>query len=165
MLLSLERLPEEVLHSILRVSSPTDTAALQQTSRKFGGVTSEPLLWRHYCQQNYHFWDSKHEIALKFASPASLVDWKSLYVQRRRVHSSVTRLLDSILASQTGRIEKFRAVINFGYDAKDALLCHSQVKSGEDHLARRYALHLRLPTLIYRCSPLVNSSATMHVNF
>lgn len=137
MRLSLGDLPEEILHSILRVSSPIDVAALQQTSRRFKRVTSEPLLWRHYCQFHYRYWDRKHKIVQKLASPPSSVDWKALYVVRCRVQRSVGRLLDSILASQTGRIEKFRAVINFGYDSKDTLLFYSQVETGEDHLARR----------------------------
>lgn len=73
----------------------------------------------------------------KLASPVSSVNWKALFVLRYYVDRSVTRLLDSILASQTGRIEKFRAVIDFGYDAKDTLSRHGAVKDGEDHLARR----------------------------
>ncbi|KAJ5219778.1 hypothetical protein N7468_008982 [Penicillium chermesinum] len=138
MLQSLECLPDEILHSILILSFPTDAAALQQTSRRFGQVTSEPLLWRHYCRHHYRFWDSKHNIVQKLASQVSFVDWKALYTARHRVHQSVCRLLDGILACQTGRIEKFRAVIDLGYDAKDTLLWHSQVTTGEDHLARRY---------------------------
>lgn len=73
----------------------------------------------------------------KLACPVSSVNWKALFVLRYYVDRSVTRLLDSILASQTGRIEKFRAVIDFGYDAKDTLLRNSAVDDGEDHLARR----------------------------
>lgn len=75
----------------------------------------------------------------KLASSASTVDWRALFVLRYRVDCSVTALLDSILASQTGRIEKFRAVIDLGYDAKDTLLRHSEVGESEDCLARRCA--------------------------
>lgn len=58
---------------------------------------------------------------------------------KSQVDHSVTRILNSILGSQTGRIEKFRRVIDLGYDAKDTLLRHSVIESGEDHLARRWA--------------------------
>ncbi|KAJ5162462.1 hypothetical protein N7492_007854 [Penicillium capsulatum] len=135
---SLIDLPEEILHSILCASSPQTAAALQRTGRRFQNVTREPLLWRYYCQSYYKSWDRKHEMPRKLASPIWSVNWKALFVLRYFVDQSVTRLLDSILASQTGRIEKFRAVIDFGYDAKDTLLRHSAVESGEDHLARRY---------------------------
>lgn len=140
MVLSLNHLPEEILHSILCHSPPRSSTALEQSSSRFHDVTNEPLLWRHYCQSYYKSWDKRHDISSKLASPVSSVDWKALFVLRYRVDLSITRLLDSILASQTGRIEKFRAVIDFGYDAKDTLLRHCRVESGEDHLARRCAI-------------------------
>ncbi|KAJ5594558.1 uncharacterized protein N7459_000766 [Penicillium hispanicum] len=138
MVLSLNHLPEEILHSILCISHPRSAAALEQTCRRLRTVTSEPLLWRHYCHTHYKFWDRKHGISTKLASPVFSVDWKALFVLRYHIDHSVDRLLDSILASQTGRIEKFRAVIDFGYDAKDMLLRQSEVELGEDHLARRF---------------------------
>lgn len=137
MVLSLPHLPEEILHSILCVSHPCSAAALEQSSRRFRSVTNEPLLWRHYCHVYYRSWDRKHGISQKLVDPVSSIDWKGIFISRFRIDQSVTRLLDSILASQTGRIEKFRAVINFGFDAKDTLVRHSRVESGDDHLARR----------------------------
>lgn len=139
MLRSLNHLPDEILHSILCYSHPRSCAALEQTSHRFENVTNEPLLWRHYCQLHYKSWDRRHGINRKLASPVSMVDWKALFILRYRIDHSATQLLDSILASQTGRIEKFRAVIDFGYDAKDTLLRHGHVEAGEDHLARRLA--------------------------
>lgn len=141
MVVSLGYLPEEILHSILCHLHPRSAAALEQTSHRFKNVTNGPLLWRHYCEIYYKSWDKKHEILRKLAVPVSCVDWKALFISRYHIDRAVTRLLDSILASQTGRIEKFRAVINYGYDAKDTLLRHSKVESGEDHLARRW-VHL-----------------------
>ncbi|KAJ5966020.1 hypothetical protein N7481_012734 [Penicillium waksmanii] len=138
MILSLNHLPEEILHSILCHSQPRSATALQQTSRRFGDVTKRPLLWRHYCRTYYKFWDRRHDIHRKFILPASSVDWKALFMLRYHIDGSVTQLLNSILASQAGRIEKFRAVIEFAYDAKDTLLRNSEVQDGEDHLARRY---------------------------
>ncbi|KAJ5667924.1 uncharacterized protein N7477_006494 [Penicillium maclennaniae] len=139
MLRSLNHLPDEILHSILCYCHPRSCVALEQTSHRFENVTNEPLLWRHYCQIHYKSWDRRHSIVRKLASPVSTVDWKALFILRYRIDRSATHLLDSILASQTGRIDKFRAVIDFGYDAKDTLLRHGQVEAGEDHLARRLA--------------------------
>ncbi|KAF7715124.1 Uncharacterized protein PECH_007625 [Penicillium ucsense] len=138
MVMSLDHLPEEILHAILCYLHPRSAAVLEQTSRRFKSVTSVPLLWRHYCASHFKSWDRKHDILHKIIAPPSEVDWKALFVLRSQTDRAVTRLLDSILASQTGRIEKFRAVIDFGYDAKDTLVRHSEVESGEDYLARRY---------------------------
>lgn len=50
----------------------------------------------------------------------------------------VERLLDEILAKQSGRIRKFEGIAAFGYDAKDVLLKHCRVEDEqEDALARR----------------------------
>jgi F-box protein 21 len=137
MVVSLDHLPEEILHSILCHLHPRSAAALEQTSHRFENVTNGPLLWRRYCEIYYKSWDKKHEILQKLALPVSAVNWKALFVSRYHIDRALARLLDSILGSQTGRIEKFRAVIDYGYDAKDTLLRHSTVESGEDHLARR----------------------------
>lgn len=147
MILSLNHLPEEILHSILCYSDPRSAAVLQQTSRRFGDVTREPLLWRHYCRTYYRFWDRKHDITRKIALQASSVDWKTLFMLRYDIDRTVTRLLDSILATQAGRIGKFRSVIGFGYDAKDTLLRNIEVQDGHDHLARRYVSRVLWPSI------------------
>ncbi|OOF98470.1 hypothetical protein ASPCADRAFT_42558 [Aspergillus carbonarius ITEM 5010] len=136
---SLDCFPEELLHSILCFCPPRSTAALEQTARRFRGVTTEPLLWRFYCLSHFKHWAHGHELSAKIASPISAVDWKSLYISRYLKYRSTCHLLDSILANQTGRFDKIRKVIGFGYDAKDALLHNLEVKcEAEDYLARRY---------------------------
>ncbi|KAJ5329003.1 hypothetical protein N7452_009393 [Penicillium brevicompactum] len=138
MVRSLIHLPDEILNSILCYSSPQSCAAVEQTHARFRNVTNEPLLWRRYCQSHYNYWDERHEMRQKFTRPVQSTDWKAIFVNKYLVDRSVTRLLDSILESQTGRIEKSRSVVDLGYDAKDTLLRHSRVESGEDVLARRY---------------------------
>lgn len=139
MVRSLIHLPDEILNSILCYSSPQSCAAVEQTHARFRNVTNEPLLWRRYCQSHYNYWDERHEMRQKFTRPVQSTDWKAIFVNKYLVDRSVTRLLDSILESQTGRIEKSRSVVDLGYDAKDTLLRHSRVESGEDVLARRWA--------------------------
>jgi len=135
----LHELPDEILHSILCFSSPTSSAALGQTARKFQRIADEPLLWRFYCQSFFTFWDKRHELPKKLASPISAVNWKQLYVMRHVMDLSITQTLNSILSNQTGRIEKFEVIINFGYDAKDTLIRHSlAIHENDDYLARRY---------------------------
>ena len=139
MVQSLIHLPDEILSSILCHSSPQSCSAIEQTHTRFRSVTNEPLLWRRYCLTHYKFWSDYHEIRWKSTCPVHSVDWKALFVSRDQVDHSVTRILDGILGSQTGRIEGFRSVVEFGYDAKDTLLRHASVSSGEDVLARRWA--------------------------
>jgi F-box protein 21 len=69
------------------------------------------------------------------------VDWKTLFTHRKKVDAEITDILDSILEGQINRIQKFKAIADFGYDAKDALLrhCHTS-EDAEDVLARRQAL-------------------------
>ncbi|PTU22230.1 hypothetical protein P175DRAFT_0457735 [Aspergillus ochraceoroseus IBT 24754] len=139
MVLSLDDLPEEILHTILFFCSPHCSAALERTARRFRGVANEPLLWRHYCHTYFKFWAPSHDMPAKLSSPISAVDWKALYISRHLVDCATSQLLDSILTSQAGRIEKFQSVINLGYDAKDTLLRHISIDSAaEDYLARSY---------------------------
>ncbi|KAJ5421649.1 hypothetical protein N7491_010094 [Penicillium cf. griseofulvum] len=137
MVRSLIHLPDEILHSILCYSTPRSCAAVEQTNSRFRNVTNERLLWRNHCQSHYKFWDGRHGMPRKLARPVNSTDWKALFVFKYQVDRSVTQLLDSILGSQIGRIEKFRLVINMGYDTKDTLLRYSLIESGEDYLARR----------------------------
>ncbi len=55
------------------------------------------------------------------------------------VDRNISHCLDSIIASQVGRIGKAEKIVAFGYDAKDTLLRHMSVPDeAEDVLARRY---------------------------
>ncbi|PGG97837.1 hypothetical protein AJ79_09073 [Helicocarpus griseus UAMH5409] len=137
---TLSSLPDEVLHIILSHSPFTTALALEQTCRRFDSEANAPLLWRLYCLRDFKFWDQRHELPRKLAEHVSSVNWKELYALRRRIDVVTTRTLDSILATQTGRIEKFHQIVEFGYDAKDTLLRHAAAgeEDWEDDLARRY---------------------------
>ena len=66
------------------------------------------------------------------------MDWKKLYSYRQKVDFATTRILNSIIEVQIGRIKKFEEISEFGYDAKDALLRHCHTSdAAEDMLARR----------------------------
>ena len=144
---TLSGLPDEVLYCILYSTPPRSTTALEQTASRFKDVTNSPLLWRFYCRTYFRYWDRRHDISRKFASPAVFVDWKKLYAIRHRIDIATTATLNGILANQTGRIEKFHNIVSFGYDVKDTLLRHARVGSDqEDHLARRYVSRRALHT-------------------
>lgn len=150
MVLSLDSLPDEILHCVLCFCSPWSSASLERSASRFKRVTNEPLLWRFYCQKYFRYWDSRHNLPAKLAVPVSSTNWKELYVTRILVDRAVTQALDSILASQTGRNEKARTIVDFGFDAKDTLLRHSTSPPDiEDHLARRFAFPLGSFTRIF----------------
>ncbi|KAL4930579.1 Hemimethylated DNA-binding protein YccV like-domain-containing protein [Aspergillus undulatus] len=145
---SLNIFPQEILYQILLFCNPLDSVAVGCAARRFRGVTNEPLLWRHYCQTHFKFWAKEHDLPAKYSSSIYSVDWKALYISRHLVDRATSRLLDSILTSQTGRIEKFQSVVNLGYDAKDTLLRNISIDPRtEDYLARRYYAKALLTSL------------------
>ncbi|KAL3704217.1 hypothetical protein TMatcc_009908 [Talaromyces marneffei ATCC 18224] len=136
---SLDDLPDEILHLILHHSEPAQCLALERTCRRFRGITNEPLLWRHYCQSRFQYWDEKHNIEEKLRAPPSTVGWKELYAERYFTDWITTKGLDDILSSQSGRINKAQIIIDHGYDVKDTLLRHARASTDlDDYLARRY---------------------------
>ncbi|PVH71848.1 YccV-like-domain-containing protein [Cadophora sp. DSE1049] len=138
--LVLTSLPDEVLQHILAYCPPHDVLLhVQRLSKRFNRLGSEPLLWRYHCRTEFKYWDSKHQIQKKFLQGVGDVDWKLLYTHRKKVDIETSGLLDNILERQTNRISKFKAISEFGYDAKDTLLRHCRTDdSAEDVLARRY---------------------------
>ena len=139
--LSLAGLPDEIFQQILYHVPPASIPALQQASKRFNDRTDEPLLWRHYCGTEFRYWSVEHGIRRKFGGYVADVDWKKLYEHRCAVDRTTRRIIDSILASQMGRIEKFQSIAELGYDAKDTLMQQYRIgDDAEDALARRYAL-------------------------
>lgn len=137
--ISLADLPDEILQQILSYLSPFELLVnVQRTSRRLARIGNEPLLWRYHCHVNFKYWDSKHNIAQKFAGKVEDVDWKKLFFYRQDVEFQTTRALDNILSKQIKRIEQFEQISQFGYDAKDTLLRHCGTSEAtEDVLARR----------------------------
>ena len=87
----------------------------------------------------YHYWSPERNIEAKFNEPVAKVDWKQLFAERHMINRSVSREIDSILASQVSRIDKTERIVGHGYDAKDTLLRQLSVSDDtEDVLARRY---------------------------
>ncbi|KAI9871733.1 MAG: hypothetical protein M1830_002521 [Pleopsidium flavum] len=137
--LSITGLPDEIIQQILYYVPPASIPSLQQASKRFSDLTDEPLLWRYYCSTRFKYWSPEHDIKQKFGGYVTDVDWKKLYEHRCAVDRTTRRIIDSILASQMGRIEKFERIAELGYDAKDTLIQQYRVgDDAEDALARRY---------------------------
>jgi F-box protein 21 len=143
---SLVGLPDEILQHILYFIPPDDALLrCQLVSKRLYLLTSQSLLWRYHCRFEFSYWDARHRIRQKFFGEVGDVDWKSLYIYRRKVEQTVTKVLDSIIESQTGRIAKYKGISVHGYDAKDALIRHCNTQdSVEDVLARRYYRYCHL---------------------
>jgi F-box protein 21 len=138
MAVSLDLLPEEILHCIILYALPQDAAAISQASRRLNRVVEHPLLWLQYCQRFFKFWDEHYGIEQKFNAPLSSTDWKNLYVRRHNLDRETTRAINQIIKHQSGRIRRIESIVQNGYDVKDTLIRHSLAgEDTEDYLARR----------------------------
>lgn len=133
----LTELPDEVIQVILHYLPPSTTAALQQTCRRFTNVANEPLLWKAYCQQGFRWWDKRHEIQAKLQD-ASFIDWKALFANRHSLSCATRSAINKIIAVEHGRHDSVKAILEAGYDAKDALFdMFWNASSSENHLAQK----------------------------
>ena len=131
-------LPNEIVFQILTYLPPTSIPTLQQVSQRFNEL-SQPLLWRYYCRSQFRYWNEHHNIHEKFVDDVTKVDWKKVFSERHSIDQATSTQLNSILSSQTCRIEKAEKIVRYGYDAKDSLVRHLRVDNdAEDVLARRY---------------------------
>ena len=130
-------LPNEILQQILFYVTPATVPNLQRISRRFNDL-AQPLLWRYHCRVQFKYWNWEHQIKEKYLEDVVKVDWKSIFTKRHNNDRAVTHAIDSILSSQTGRIETFQRIVDLGYDVKDTLIRHMNIDDeAEDVLARR----------------------------
>lgn len=118
---SLIDLPNEILESILEYLPYSSAVALSHTSRRFIHVCQSPSLWKHYCQRDFRYWDSRHLHRRKVEDPEFL-DWKDLFAQRIQCSRLVKDTIAQVIADGVGRIARVQKIIDLRYDAKDALL-------------------------------------------
>lgn len=131
---TLTLLPNEILQGIIRLTSPEDAITLAQTSHCLRNIVYEPLIWKHYCLSTYRFWDERWHSKIKGKEG---VEWRDIFRQKREIDQTVASILGRILDSQSGRIDLFREISNFGYDAKDELVAQTKVSQrADDYLSR-----------------------------
>lgn len=146
---SLEDIPDEIVRHILIYLPPQDALInFQLLSRRFHHLANESLLWRWHCQTSFRFWNPSHRLQDKLKALASSVDWKGLWIKRKRNNNRIARLLDGVLSTKTGQLKRLQQICELGYDAKDCLLeqCHVD-DSAEDVLARRYHASMALDSI------------------
>lgn len=137
---SLEDIPDEIVRHILLYLPPEDTLEnFQLLSRRYRHLATEPLLWRWHCRHSFRHWRPEHKLHEKLRARASSVDWRGLWITRKRNNNRVARLLAGVIATKVGQLKRLKQICELGYDAKDYLLEQCRVDdSAEDVLARRY---------------------------
>lgn len=129
---------DEILLDIFAHVPPEDNArSLQLVCKKFYIVANDRTIWKRNCCTSFKYWRDKHWLYDEAAKERADVDWKALWLGRKRTDAHLGRLFDNILETKVGRLERFRDICMFGYDAKDFLLQQLQASSPEDELARR----------------------------
>ena len=137
MALNISDLPNEILQQIVFCLPARSLSSFQRACHRFDALV-DPLIWRRLCRDTYRYWQPQHRIEQRFQAAADQTNWKLLFRERQLVDRHVNTMLNSILGSQIGRIEKFQEIVDHGYDAKDCLLQHCKVgEEAEDALARR----------------------------
>lgn len=136
---SIQDFPDEIVRHILLYLPPKDTLeSFQLLCRRFRYLANEPLLWRWHCRTSFRYWHPGHRFEEKLAALASSVDWRGLWITRKRNNNRVARLLDGVLSTRVGQVRRMREICELGYDAKDYLLEQCNVgDDAEDVLARR----------------------------
>ncbi|KAK4124152.1 hypothetical protein N657DRAFT_617048 [Parathielavia appendiculata] len=146
---SLEDTPDEIVRQILLYLPPEDTLeSFQLLSRRYHHLANEALLWRWHCQTSFRWWNPEHKLQEKLEALASSVDWRGLWITRKRRNIKAARLLDGVIFSKVGQLKKLKGICELGYDVKDYLLeqCHVD-ESAEDVLARRYYANSALDSI------------------
>lgn len=136
----LDRLPDELLESIVYHLPPRDTLAFGATCKWTNKITYEPMVWRTHCVQTWRYWDPIHNFKQQLEEPPARTKWRQLFNERRRIDKSALQAFDALVAEQQYRVERMEAVAAMGYDVKDLLLRLKDETPDdvEDVLARRY---------------------------
>jgi F-box protein 21 len=134
-----EDVPDEIIEHVLRyLTAEENLASIQLLCRRFNHVANEAHLWRYYCRSTFRYWHPEHAIEDKFVAQVSSLDWKKLWLTRRRRNARASALLEEVLRSKVGQLNKLRQICQLGYDAKDFLIDQLHVdESDDDVLARR----------------------------
>lgn len=130
---------ELLLHIFADIPPEDNLKSLQLVCRKFHAVANDQTIWKRHCITSFKFWHEQHSFHEKVANPKpDAVDWKELWLRRRRTNAHLEILFQGILDTKVGRLERFRTICDYGYDAKDFLLEQGGTDdSMEDVLARR----------------------------
>lgn len=133
---------ELLLHIFADVAPEDNLRSLQLVCKKFYTVANDQMIWRRNCITSFRYWQDERWFHDNVAREQADADWKGVWLRRKRTNSHISRLLDAIIDTKVGRLERFREICQYGNDAKDFLLEQLDTPDdAEDVLARRWALH------------------------
>lgn len=136
---SLLLLPDELINAILTHLLPRDLFACQLTCRTLDRLSSESLVWRRLCSVEYRYWHCKHDMTTLLSAPPVSVNWKRLLTLRSRQDRAIEETFKLALGQQAYRVQRAQQILEYGYDAKDALRKQMNCDATrDDGLARRY---------------------------
>ncbi|KAK4187835.1 hypothetical protein QBC35DRAFT_409613 [Podospora australis] len=146
---SLDGFPDEILRQILVYVSPEDLFFnIQPASRRLHRIGNDPFLWKNHCVNSFVYWREHHRFREKLDQPVLATDWRALWHTRHRGNRKVARLLNGIIRTKVGQVERTEGIAELGIDAKDYLLAQVHADdSHEDVLARRYYAQTTLDSL------------------
>lgn len=135
----LNDVPDEIIRHILQFVSPAEAYDnIPLVSKRLRRVANESLLWKHYCQISFRYWNAEHRFRERLETRASKTAWRELWRRRKYRNDLIARLLNDIIATKIERQERIGRICQYGYDAKDFLLEQSRADDTvEDGLARR----------------------------
>ncbi|KAG5926136.1 hypothetical protein E4U42_003600 [Claviceps africana] len=138
--MSLEQVPDEIIQQLLYYISPEDNLrCFQLLAHRFHRLAAQGLLWRHHCCTRFRYWSPQHGFHQKLRQPVTSINWKQLFLLRKRGNHLISKLLDAVLASKVGRLKRMEHICRLGYDAKDFLLDQCRTpQTASDVLSRRY---------------------------
>lgn len=132
-------LPSELLQTIFQYLPPQDTAIAGETCKQLWKISSEPLLWRYYCQSTWLFWRDSVTYQKALRQPAAETAWRQRYLDRFKRDNRNANIFESLLQTQKARFSRMAEIAESEYDAKELLLSMCNCPDdAEDVLARRY---------------------------
>ncbi|KAB5526291.1 hypothetical protein GE09DRAFT_1150893, partial [Coniochaeta sp. 2T2.1] len=138
---------ELLLHIFLDVPPEDNLLSLQLVSKKFHAVANDQTVWKQHCVSSFQYWSDEgwfRDNIRRSAGPEkdknkNKVDWKEVFLRRKRINARIGRLFDEIIQTKVDRLERFEQICEYGFDAKDFLLEQLGTREeAEDVLARRY---------------------------
>ncbi|KAL2889996.1 F-box domain-containing protein [Ceratocystis lukuohia] len=142
-------LPNELVQLILTFISAEDNLRnVQRVNRLLHMLGSDPRIWRYHCSL-MRYWSPHHSIEDKFRLSLAEVDWKRLYLLRRRRNAEAEHLLSSAISSRPGRMMRLEQVSVLGLDVKQYLLDQISLNFMECHdaLARKFHADVSLSSM------------------
>lgn len=132
-------IPDEIVQNILLFLDFRSLSGCQRTCKYLLRQTQNPLLWRHHCLTQYHYWRNPPQLNPDFGASAHKEDWKYILQTRKIADRHLFNTLNSALVDRLERTNLLDEIAIRRYDAKDMLLQQlDTAPDAPDYLSRTY---------------------------